>query len=272
LYPQGNCHNVAHVASLVLNKLAIPNRKVWLFAPYRYKAGATEAICLPDPNGIASGGMISWGYHVAVLVDDPLLGESVYDYFINTERPLRLQEWIDIQGLSTYQLRVEPSKHYLFYAEPHPEQVEGLFMGDFFGYEGVALEEEWVAKGLAVNQTAYDFYLEEIKNRPESHLRSEYRSLVGNINTFEAFFRDQVVPAELSASFLQRHNRILTHYQQRYDYYLARWRQQIQRWESTDALTSHAELFLGQPQYNWHSLGGNAFHEEFRLNNSLVLN
>ena len=270
LYPQGNCHNVAHVASLVLSKQGIPNRKVWLFSPCRYKTGAYEAICLPDPNGITTDGMISWGYHVATLIEDPLAGELVYDYFIDAERPLRLQEWISIQGLSTYQLRVEPAYNYLFYSESAPGQLESLFTGEFFRYEGEALEGEWVAKGLAVNQTAYDFYLEEIKDRPEGQLRSDYQALVENINTFETIIRDQQVPAELPAGLVHKHHRLLAHYQQRYEYYLARWRTQLPLLEQPEPVARQAEEAFAHLPYSWHTRS--YVHDELILNNSMGLN
>ncbi|OIN56337.1 hypothetical protein BLX24_25245 [Arsenicibacter rosenii] len=255
---------------MVLNKQGVPNRKVWLFSPCRYKTGAYEAICLPDPNSITVDGMISWGYHVATLVEDPLLGELVYDYFINTERPLRLQEWISIQGLSTYQLRVEPAHNYLFYSESAPDQLESLFTGEFFRYEGEALEGEWVAKGLAVNQTAYDFYLEEIKTRPEGQLRYEYQLLVGNINTFETIIRDQQEPAELPAGLVQKHHRLLAHYQQRYEYYLARWRTQLLLLEQPEMVNWQPEEPRTHLPYSWHT--NNYVHDDLILSNPMGLN
>lgn len=272
LYPQGNCHNVSHFVSILLNRLGVPHRKVWMFAPCRYDIRSKESICLPDPNGLGSRGLISWGYHVGLLIDDTDKGGCVFDYFINHNRPMGLLEWTNALPLSRHQLQIEASESYLFHTDPHPAQCEGLFNGRFFRYEGDARQYEWMEKGLAVNQTAYDFFLEEIKSRPEGTLRQEYRRLVGSIHTFEAILRDQAIPAGLSTSFLQRHAQVLSHYQQRYDYYLAYWRYQRQCWESFDISTTQVEAL----QEGLHTSGSlllrSTFHEEQLLSSALLPN
>lgn len=216
--------------------------------------------------------MIAWGYHVGVLVNDPASGGYVFDYFVNHNRPLGLLEWTSALPLSRHQIQIETSDSYLFHTNPHPNQQEGLFNGRFFRYEGQARQNEWLEKGLAINQTAYDFYLEEIKNRPEGHLRQEYRQLVGSILTFEAVLRDQAVPAELSTAFLQRHAQILNHYQQRYEYYKANWRHQRQCWESFDVVTEAVESLHEEMHGSSNLLLRSNFHEDQLLSSALMPN
>lgn len=222
-YKQGNCHNLVHYASLILDSYGIEHKKIWIYAPCRYDKNAKTTIKLPDPNGLSPNGFLSWGYHVAILVNFSGL-EYVFDYFIDDEKPLSIGNWIEKMGIKKFKVEIESADKYLFFTKPSETKKNGLFNGKYFEYDGLCKNENWIAKGLAINETAICFFKNELYhfqfNTPLSH---DYRLLAGSVNNFECVLRDNALNKKMTPAFQEKHEEIITEYRKIYQKNLEKW-------------------------------------------------
>ncbi len=226
-YKQGNCHNLMHYGSLILEKYGVKHQKIWIFAPSKYKENEKTLIQLPDPNNIAPSGILSWSFHVALLVKNDN-EEFVFDYFIDENAPLSVSQWIEKMQLKTFHCEVQPTDFYLFYTNPSEKKKNGVFSGNYFGYEDKCLDEYWLPKGLAVNETAIHFFKAELNHFVYTTDKStDYRLLVGSINNFECIFRDNSFNKKVNPEFQEKHQEIIQKYRKEYELNLEKWIEKV---------------------------------------------
>lgn len=254
-YMQGNCHNRAHIICLLLVSYGVIPAKIWAFAPGIFTVDNPDLISIEDRNHISPSGTIEWGYHVVpyVLVEENgKLETVVFDHAIFKNGPVLFQSWLEklhIPHLLTIEMDWEwylyntlPWNLNELYGEyigsknfPAPllqqQQVEVLAdmpMHDFFMYELDSKENHWLEKGLAIDDTAYIFYKNEIqpiKNTPAvKSILEDYYSLVGVIHNFETVFRDNSLNDEVNLDFQQTHQKVIEKYRLVYEQQLNKWK------------------------------------------------
>ena len=110
-----------------------------------------------------------------------------------------------------------------------PEWFSDKLITDFFKYEDDALAQNWVEKGLAVNETALAFYNAEIKailDLPQyEDLVNDYKMLAGNVFNFETIFRDNNWNYEMNNDFQAKHQNIIAKYREIYSSNLNKWKE-----------------------------------------------
>lgn len=221
-YKQGNCHNIVHYCSLILNHRGIKHKKIWFYAPVRFVSGSKECIVMPDPNHLAISGNLKWGYHVALLFED---GRNchVFDWMIQENKPMTINDWVMSMGLKNYKIDIVESENYLFYE--NPEKVKNNAIR-YFKYEDKCRNHYWIAKGMAINETAYEFY------QMEDHFRETYpkdfKLLVGSIINFECIIRDNRTNNRVNDSFREKHALIIQKYRNIYFKNLNNWIDKIE--------------------------------------------
>ena len=226
-YKQGNCHNVAHYASLILKSYHVSQKKIWIYAPCRYIENAKTAIKLPDPNNISSDGTLIWGFHVANLIKFEGQ-ELVYDFFIDEEKPMTVGQWIEKMQVKNFYIDIEIPEKYLFLTKDSEVKKNGVFNGQYFEYEGLCREDNWVAKGLAINETAIYFYKNEFYHfQYQTPLSNDYKLLVGRINNFECVIRDRSFNKKMTLEFQQKHEKVIEKYRSIYEQNLEKWIEKV---------------------------------------------
>lgn len=222
-YKQGNCHNLVHYASLILDSYGVEHKKIWIYAPCRYDEVSKKSIKLPDPNNLSPSGLLSWGYHVAIFVEFNGLA-YVFDYFIDDEKPLSVGNWIEKMAVKNFKVEIESAEKYLFFTKPSETKKNGLFNGKYFEYEGLCKEQNWVAKGLAINKTAIRFFKNELYHfQFKTPLSHDYRLLAGSVNNFECVFRDNSFNKKMTPKFQEKHKGIIAEYRKIYEENLEKW-------------------------------------------------
>ncbi|MBA4852349.1 hypothetical protein H1R81_18190 [Emticicia sp. BO119] len=226
-YLQGNCHCNAHLSSLLLKKREIPHKKIWVFAPCRYSESSNEVFRIQDPNHIAPRGYIRWGYHVAPLIQ---IGaqELIFDFNFSEYAPLSREEWLAHLNTQAYRCIVEAPENFLFYSSPSLKKPgKSLFNGDFYSVEGDCLENKWLEKGLAVNETALLMHEEVIKRALKNHagasLINDYKFLIGSINNFECVFRDRSFNKRMTPEFQEKHYDLIHYYRGIFEDNVEKW-------------------------------------------------
>ncbi len=221
-YLQGNCHCVAHLASMILDSKGIRHRKVWIFAPSRYNADSSESFRVFDKNLISPTGWINWGYHVAPMVN--LKGRDyIFDYNFSELRPLQLTEWLECFQTSRYRCLIEDAGYFLFYVSERSGKQ--LFDGQFYPLEGECLESNRLEKGLAINETALRLFEElSAENPPEQLLAEDYRQLAGRVLNFECVFRDHAFNKKMTPEFQLRHADLISRYREIYAHNVIKWK------------------------------------------------
>lgn len=216
-YKQGNCHNVTHFASLILRSYGVQHNKIWIYAPTRYREDSKQTIQLADPNNISPNGLLTWGFHVALLLQ--YAGEEyVFDLFLDSEKPLTIAEWLEKMQARKFYVDIENPDNYLFYTQPSETKKNGLFTGQYFAYEGFCREQNWLAKGLAINETAVEFYKNEyFYFKYNTPLSADYKLFVGRVNNFECVLRDSKTNKKMTEEFQQRHANIIAEYRLVYE-------------------------------------------------------
>ena len=228
LYSHGNCHNVSHLASMILTQCGIDHQKIWIFAPCRLDPTRKESIVFKIKNDIAPRKIIRWGYHVGILVE--LQNESyVVDLFMDTDKPIRLADWNDQLNSSMHQIFVEPPQHYLYHSTPHPPRGKEIFNGTFFEYDGLCRDDHWLPKGLAINQIAYEFLLNECHKPTE--LSIDCQQLIKSIYTFDAFLGNHNKWHKISTDFMAKHPLLTQQYQYLYQEALDHWMGVFNYWD-----------------------------------------
>jgi hypothetical protein len=108
-----------------------------------------------------------------------------------------------------------------------PDWFSDKLITDFFKYEQEALEQHWIEKGLAVNETAVAFYDAEIKpilqSQEYQNLVADYKMLVGNVFNFETVFRDNNWNYEMNNDFQLKYQNIINQYRAVYESNLSKW-------------------------------------------------
>ena len=226
-YKQGNCHNVNHYASLILRSYGVPHNKIWIYAPARYKEHSKQVIKLHDPNFISPNGELSWGYHVALLLRYEG-SEYVFDLFLDAHKPLTISTWLEKMQAKQFYVDITNPDDYLFFTEESELKKNGLFNGQYFTYEGLCKEQNWLAKGLAINETAVAFYSDQNYHfRNNTNLSADYRLFVGRINNFESVIRDATTNKRMTPTFQQKHSEIIAEYREIYEQNLDKWTDKI---------------------------------------------
>ena len=108
-----------------------------------------------------------------------------------------------------------------------PDWFSDKLITDFYKYEEEALNQHWIEKGLAVNETAVAFYYAEIQPilnlEQYQDLIGDYKMLVGNVFNFETVFRDNNWNNEMNNDFQFKHQNIIAKYREIYFSNLTKW-------------------------------------------------
>lgn len=250
-YQQANCHNISHYISILLESKGYRCAKIWAFAPVVYSTSSSRLITFTDKKNISPTGKIDWGYHVAPILQ-VRIGTKVRKMVIDPglfKTPVRYRTWL--AKLKTRKLiyLIMDSEWYLFNSsmitnlqlqqnidiiQPNvklPDWFSDKLITDFFKYEDDALEQHWIEKGLAVNETAMAFYTNEIKPLLHSKIHldlvNDYKMLVGNVFNFETIFRDNNWNYEMDDTFQYNHQDIIAKYREIYSSNLIKWQKSM---------------------------------------------
>jgi hypothetical protein len=253
-YQQANCHNISHYISLLLASKGYQCAKIWAFAPVVYSTSSTKLITIPDKKNISPTGKIDWGYHVAPILQ-VRIGNKVRKMAIDPglfKTPVRYRTWLTKLKTRKLIYLIVDSEWYLFNSSmipnselvPYdqsldvnptnvklPDWFSDKLITDFFKYEDDSLRENWIEKGLAVNETAMAFYDAEIKpilhSKQHQDLVTDYKMLVGNVFNFETIFRDNNWNYEMNDDFQFRNQTIIAKYRQIYLLNLDKWQESL---------------------------------------------
>ncbi|WP_246022010.1 protein-glutamine glutaminase family protein [Flavobacterium cellulosilyticum] len=251
-YQQANCHNISHYIRTFLESKGYQCAKIWAFAPIVYSTYSTKLISFTDKKNISPTGKIDWGYHVAPIIQVRIgtkVRKMVIDPGLFPKSPVRYRTWL--AKLKTRKLiyLIMDSEWYLYNSsmipnsqlqydsngftnsiQPNvklPDWFSDKLITDFFKYEEEALDQHWIEKGLAINETAMAFYNNEIKALLNSNLHndlvSDYKMLVGNVFNFETIFRDNNWNYEMNDNFQFKHQNIIAKYREIYFSNLNKW-------------------------------------------------
>lgn len=251
-YQQANCHNITHYISLLLASKGYQCAKIWAFAPVVYSTSSSKLISFADKKNISPGGRIDWGYHVAPILQVRIgskVRKMVIDPGLFPKSPVRYRTWL--AKLKTRKLiyLIMDSEWYLFNSsmipnsqlspdynefQPNvklPDWFSDKLITDFFKYEDDCLEQHWIEKGLAINETALLFYESEIKPLLHSKIHHEtvedYKMLSGNVFNFETVFRDHNWNYEMNEDFQFRHQDSIAKYREIYEASLIKWQASV---------------------------------------------
>jgi hypothetical protein len=222
-YKQGNCHNIIHYCSMILTSRGIAHKKIWFFAPSRLSLDSKVCISKPDPNHLAPSGSLRWGYHVALLFED---GKNchVFDWMINENEPISINDWVMSMGLSNYKIDIVDPSNYLFFSMSEYAKKQERKGFEYFRYEGECKENHWIPKGLALNETAYEFFQNESGILEKDTLLSrDYRILVGSVINFECVIRDYDFNKNVTLKFQAKYFELIEKYRYVYLLKLNKW-------------------------------------------------
>lgn len=254
-YVQGNCHNLSHCTSFLLRKQGINTMKIWAFAPSLYSNTDPTMITVKDKNSISLTETIDWRYHVATVLlvkgQNGIVEEFVIDLALFPKAPVYYRTWL-VKFKTQNLIHLFTDAHwYLFntwyqYTDINATEAEGLqlfheepsvklpkwfpkeVIYDFFEYELDCKENHWLEKGLAINSTAYQFFVNEIypkqQNAYYSSLQHDYKLMVGDVYNFETIFRDYSTNDEMTEHFQEKHAFIIEQYRLIYHKELDKWK------------------------------------------------
>ncbi len=252
-YQQANCHNISHYITTFLQSKGYECAKIWAFAPMVYSMNNPSLISFTDEKNFSPTGKIDWGYHVAPILEVKI-GNNIRKVAIDPglfKSPVRYRTWLNKLDTKNIIFLIMDSEWYLYNSSmiPNyqldnnsngdsnsnqnnvqlPEWFSDKCINDFFKYEENALNEFWIEKGLAVNETALIFYENQIKpilDLPQyEDLISDYKMLTGNVFNFETVFRDNNWNYEMNNDFQLKHQNIITQYREIYSLNLAKWKE-----------------------------------------------
>jgi hypothetical protein len=255
-YQQANCHNISHYISTLLEAKGYRCAKIWAFAPVVYSMNSSRLITFADKKDISPTGKIDWGYHVApilqvrignkvrkMVIDPGLFPKSIVRYRtwlakLKTRKLIYLimdSEWYLYNSSMIPNSQIQyNSNGYSNTIQPNvklPDWFSDKLITDFFKYEEEALEQHWIEKGLAVNETAMAFYDAEIKpilhSKRDLDLLLDYKMLVGNVFKFETIFRDNNWNYEMDNNFQFKHQNTIAKYREIYFSNLNRWQESL---------------------------------------------
>ena len=251
-YQQANCHNISHYISLLLESKGYQCAKIWAFAPAVYSTSNSKLISFIDEKKISPNGTIDWRYHVAPVIEVQIgekIRKMVIDPGLFPNEIVRYRTWLAKLKTKKLIYLIMDSEWYLYNSsmvtnaqlqsefneisnsnQPNvklPDWFSDKHITDFFKYEEEALEQHWVEKGLAVNETAIAFYDAEIKpildSESQQDLVSDYKMLVGDVFNFETIFRDNNWNYEMNNDFQLKHQEIIAKYREIYASNLEKW-------------------------------------------------
>jgi hypothetical protein len=255
-YQQANCHNISHYIRVFLESKGVRCAKIWVFAPIVYAMNSNQLISFIDKKNLSTTGTIDWGYHVAPVVQVKIgkkVRKMVIDPGLFPKNMVRYRTWLAKLRTRKLIYLIMDSEWYLYSSstipnsqiqfnnnnwsninQPNlklPDWFSDKLVTDFFKYEDEAQNEYWMEKGLAVNQTAIEFYISEIKpilhTKQQTELLYDYKILVGNVFNFETIFRDNNWNYEMDANFQYKHHSIIAKYQEIYEANLAIWKESV---------------------------------------------
>jgi hypothetical protein len=230
-YKQGNCHNIVHYCSMILESKGIKHKKIWYFTPALLKQNSNICISKPDPNNLVATGNLDWGYHVAILFELEK-NSLIFDWIMDEKYPLTFKDWLDNLGLKEYQIDIEDPKKYLFNIDINTEDLNSTSKIKYFEYKGFSKDNFWLPAGLAINETAYVFFQTE-KEILEGNTKDtfDYKTLVGNILNFERVIRDQFFNNTVNKDFQKKHNKLIEKYMLIYQKNLKKWIDILDYWK-----------------------------------------
>ncbi len=230
-YKQGNCHNLMHFCSIVLNDWGVSHKKIWIYAPVRLGIESKKCIRKPDPNGLSLSGNVNWGFHVAILFEE---GNDlhIFDWILNENVPMTTDDWLMSMGLTNYKIDIVDSENYLFYPIKDRQENRSKKGINYFKYEAECKKNNWVPAGLAINETAYEFLINENDILfGQTEITKDYKILVGSIITFESVIRDQILTKRVNEQFLHKHHQLIHKYREIYQSKLIKWKSALEFWE-----------------------------------------
>jgi hypothetical protein len=255
-YQQANCHNISHYISLFLASKGYQCAKIWAFAPVVYSMNSSRLISFVDKKNVSPTGKIDWGYHVAPIIQVRVrnkVRKMVIDPGLFPKNPVRYRTWLSKLKTRKLIYLIMDSEWYLYNSSmipnsqllPYSEENSGLnppnlklpdwfsdkLITDFFKYEEDSLQQHWIEKGLAVNETAMAFYNAEIKpilhSKIDQGLANDYKMLVGNVFNFETIFRDNNWNYEMDDAFQLKHQIVIAKYREIYFSNLNKWQDSL---------------------------------------------
>ncbi|OYU92781.1 MAG: hypothetical protein CFE21_22830 [Bacteroidetes bacterium B1(2017)] len=155
----------------------------------------------------------------------------IFDLMINENNPITINDWVMSMGLSHYKIDIVDSDNYLFYGRSEEEKyVQDGF--SYFHYEGECRDNHWIPKGLAINETAYEFFLnEQAYLDTDSKLSKDYKTLVGSIINFECVIRDYDFNKKVTLQFQAKHFELIEKYRYIYFLKLNKWMGKLEYWD-----------------------------------------
>lgn len=230
-----------------------------------YSANSSLLISFTDKKNISPTGKIDWGYHVAPILQ-VRIGNKVRKMAIDPglfKSPVRYRTWLAKLDTENIIYLIMDSEWYLYNSSmiPNsqldknsngssnsnqhniqlPEWFSDKLITDFFKYEDDALAQNWVEKGLAVNETALAFYNAEIKpilDLPQyEDLVNDYKMLAGNVFNFETIFRDNNWNNEMNNDFQIKHQNIIAKYREIYSLNLNKWKEAFALLQNSDRIS-----------------------------------
>jgi len=252
-YHQANCHNIAHYICLLAEAQGITLAKIWAFAPGIYTNTSTRVISFTDQNKLSPTGKIDWGYHVAPVVlveENGEITKMAIDPVLFPNGPVPYRTWIAKIKTRKLLYLIMDAEWYLFNTsyvqnsqleffdggtdEPNikfPTWFSNKCVTDFFKYEDDCRTQFWLEKGLAINDTASQFYENEIRpildDPSKEELLKDYRDLVGNVLNFETVFRDYNYNYEMNYAFYSKHHSIIENYREIFNLHLEKWQTKV---------------------------------------------
>lgn len=249
-YQQANCHNLSHYIALFIASKSITCSKIWAFTPSVYSNSSTKLISFKDKKKLSPNGKIDWGYHVATVLHVRLGNKSqkmVIDPGLFPDKLVHFRTWLAKLKSQNLVYLVMDSEWYLFNStllehshnpfleeniKPNvilPKWFSNKLITDFFKYEEESKENHWLEKGMAINETAIQFYNKEIKSilNSKSELLTDYKNLTGNVYNFETVFRDSTFNYEMTAEFQEKHSKVIEKYRKVYEIELAKWKNKL---------------------------------------------
>jgi hypothetical protein len=255
-YQQANCHNISHYISTFLESKGYYCGKIWAFAPVVYSMNSSRLISFADKKNISPTGKIDWGYHVAPILQVRIgnkVRKMVIDPGLFPKNMVRYRTWLAKLRTRKLIYLIMDSEWYLYNSsmipnsqiqynsngytnaiQPNvklPDWFSDKLITDFFKYEDDALQQNWIEKGLAVNETAMAFYDAEIKPLLHSKIHldlvDDYKMLVGNVFNFETIFRDNNWNYEMDNNFQFKHQTIIAKYRDIYFSNLNKWQESL---------------------------------------------
>jgi hypothetical protein len=234
--------------------------KIWAFSPASYSNDNPCMITVKDKNAISLTETIDWRYHVAMVLlvkTGEITEEWVIDLALFPKGPVYYRTWLAkfktekllhlfadahwylFNSWYEYTTDFEPLEGepipYLFHEDPSidlPNWFPKEVIYDFYKYELDCKENHWLEKGLAINATAYQFFMNEIypklENSYYSNLLYDYRMMVGDVFNFETIFRDFTYNDEMTEDFQYKYAAIIEKYRLFYDAELRNWKIKLQ--------------------------------------------